>query len=523
MVSNLKSEILNHKFILTLDIGTSSTRAMLFDDRARAVPGIESQIKYEMRTTPDGGVEADADEMLGYAECAIDEMLARAGPVNIAAVASDSLVSNIVGVGEDGRAVTPVYTYADSRGARQVDDLRARLDERTTHQRVGTLFHTSYWPARLLCLARERAETFQRVKYWMSLGEYLLFRWTGARACSYSVASWTGLLNRANLAWDADLLAQLPITKDQLSPLVDHAAPVGALRAEYAARWQPLRSAKWFPTIGDGAAANIGSGCIDVSRIALTIGTSSAMRVVRAEEQGSKGAEGQNLAPAPLRPRTLAPIPRGLWSYRVTREHELIGGALSEGGNLHGWMLNTLRFDDTLDLERALAALEPDAHGLTILPFLAGERAPNWNADARAAITGIGLNTQPIEILRAGLEAIAYRLGLIFELLRDVAPDAREVIASGGALMKSPTWIQIIADTLGVPVIASAEPEATSRGAALLALKALGVIDSLENLPAELGADYKPDAARHEIYARARERQKKLYNDVVKNALRSGR
>ena len=515
MVSNLKSEILNHKFVLTLDIGTSSARAMLFDENARAVSGTESQIKYEMRTTPDGGVEADADEMLSYAERAIDQVLARAGQANIAAVASDSLVSNILGVDENGRAVTPVYTYADSRGAREVDELRARFDEETTHQRVGALFHTSYLPARFLWLARERAADFKHARYWMSLGEYFLFRWTGQRACSYSVASWTGLLNRQQLAWDAELLAQLPITHDQLSPLVDHDTSIGALRAEYAARWQPLRSAKWFPTIGDGAAANIGSGCIDATRIALTIGTSSAMRLTlhprpplpspAARQERGEGAQGE-----------WGEVPRGLWSYRVTRDRELIGGALSEGGNLFAWMQTALRLDDVEEMERELAALEPDAHGLTVLPFLAGERAPNWNADARAAIVGIELNTRPVEILRAGLEAIAYRLGLIFELLRGIAPDAREVVASGGALMRSSTWIQIIADTLGVPVIASTESEATSRGAALLALKALGVIDSLENLPAHLGVVYEPDAARHEIYARALERQKKLYNAVVR-------
>ncbi len=503
MISNPESEILNQRYVLTLDIGTSSTRAMLFDERARAVPGIEAQVKYEMRTTPDGGVEAEADELLGYAEHAIDEVLQRAGELaaHIAAVASDSLVSNILGVDENARAVTPVYTYADSRGARQVEDLRVRLDEETAHQRVGTLFHTSYWPARLLWLARERADAFRHVRYWMSLGEYFLFRWTGARACSYSVASWTGLLNRQGLEWDAEMVVALPISRDHLSPLIDHDEPVGILRAEYASRWPTLRSVTWLPTIGDGAAANVGSGCIDASRIALTIGTSSAMRVVIPTSSPSSTSE--------------RVIPRGLWSYRVTRNHELVGGALSEGGNLHGWMLNTLRLDNVLDLESALAALEPDAHGLTLLPFLAGERAPNWNANARAVITGLSLNTQPIEILRAGLEAVAYRLSLIFELLRGVAPDTREVIASGGALMKSPTWIQIIADTLGVPVIASAESEATSRGTALLALKALGVIDSLENIPASLGVVYKPNAARHEIYIRAIERQKKLYNEVV--------
>jgi len=334
----------------------------------------------------------------------------------------------------------------------------------------------------------------------LSLGEYFLMRWTGARACSFSVASWTGLLNRRKLAWDDELVTRLPITKSQLSPLVDHDHNVGALRDAYAKRWSALRSAKWFPTLGDGVTANLGSGCIDPSRIALTIGTSSAMRVV---------------VPASISQQR--EIPWGLWAYRVNRNNELIGGALSEGGNLFSWMLQNLQLDAE-DLERALAALEPDAHGLTVLPFLAGERAPNWNADARAAIIGLSLNTRPIEILRAGLEAIAYRLGLIFQLLRGGAPNAHQVIASGGALMNSPAWIQIIADTLGVPVIASAETEATSRGTALLALQALGVIDSLNDVPAQTGAQFTPDAARHAIYARAMERQKSLYNAIIEDS-----
>ena len=488
---NPKSEILDQKYVLTLDIGTSSTRVMLFDEYARAVPGISAQVKYSMRTTSDGGAEFDADEILSCAERAIDDVLAQASNRSIAAVASDSLVSNILGVDGDGRAVTPVFTYADTRNARQVDGLRARLDERTTHQRVGTLFHSSYLPARFLWLARD---DLQRAKYWMSLGEYFLYRWTGQRACSYSVASWTGLLNRQKLDWDDELISLLPMTKSQLSPLVDYNHNVGRLRAEYANRWSALRDARFFPTIGDGAAANIGSGCVDPSRIALTIGTSSAMRVT-------------------YRRRT-SRVPWGLWSYSVNRELELLGGALSEGGEWLSWMRRNFQLPDGDAIERELAAMPPDAHGLTLLPFLAGERAPNWNADARAAIIGLSLNTRPIEILRAGLESIAYRLGLIFELVRDVAPKV-QVVASGGALMNSPAWIQIIADTFGVPVIASAETEATSRGTALLALRALGAIDALSDLPAQTGVVFMPDAARHTIYKRAMERQKWLYNAVV--------
>lgn len=487
-------------FILTLDIGTSSLRAMLFDGRARAVAGVERQIKYRPRTTPDGGAELDAEEMFRRACRAIDRVLKQAPAYvpAIAAVGADSLVSNVLGVDAQGRAVTPVYTYADTRSAREVDELCSRMDEAAAHQRVGTRLHTSYLPARFLWLQRTDPELFARVHGWMSLGEYFYLRWLGQRACSYSVASWTGLLNRQALAWDGELLALLPVRAEQLSPLVDVTTPLRGLRNEYANRWPLLRHAVWFPAAGDGATANIGSGCVDATRIALTVGTSSAMRVT---------------VPALNPPAT---VPEGLWSYRVDRGHELVGGALTEGGSLFKWMRETLRAGPRAGLEAKVAAMPPDSHGLTVLPFLMGERAPGWVGNARAAILGLSLNTKPPEIVRAGLEAVAYRLGLIFELLRRAAPDAREVVASGGALMSSPLWTQMIADVLGAPVIASAEPEATSRGDALLALQGLGAIGSLADLPAATGTVYQPDVERHEIYSAALKRQQKWYNLIIK-------
>lgn len=521
LISNFKPP-----FVLTLDIGTSSLRAMLFEADARPIPGVEVQIKYEMRTTADGGVEADADEMFERANQAIDALLTSAGALagQIAAVASDSMVSNVLGVGEDGRAVTPIYTYADTRSARAVVELRRRLNERAVHQRVGTLFHSSYLPARFLWLGREHPHLLERARWWMSLGEYLIFRWLGQRACTYSVASWTGMLNRFELAWDQELLALLPISIEQLSPLVDFDTPMRGLVPEFAARWPALGGSTWFPTIGDGVAANIGSGCVDATRIALTIGTTSALRVVVPLTQ----SPGPAVPPSPSLPRTGQDegpaertsaanpnVPWGLWAYRVDRNTELIGGALNEGGSLFAWMENTLRLDEGAKIESELAALRPDAHGLTILPFLAGERAPGWVADARAAILGLGLNTRPIEILRAGLESVAYRLDLVYRLLLEAAPNAREVIASGGALMRSPTWTRIVADVLGVPVIASAQAEATSRGTALLALKALDVIHSLSQVPAALGDTFPADPGRHEIYRAAVKRQQTWYNLLI--------
>jgi gluconokinase len=503
--------------ILTLDIGSSSVRAIVFDARACSLANLTAQVKYQFRTTPDGGVEIDADPLLEHCVHVIDEMVGGLGDraKRIAAVASDCFVMSILGVDAQGNAVTPVYTYADSRGARKVEELRRELDERKSHQRVGTLFHTSYLPARIKWIAEERSAEFQRARYWMSFGEYLYFKLLGVRTVSHSAASWTGLLNRATLDWDNELIASLPLERDQLSPISAYEFRAAKLRQEYSQRWGGLRNAAWFLTIGDGAAANVGSGCVDASRVSLTIGTSSALRITMpTAEAYAIGAKGEG---RPIQ-RPSRKIPAGLWAYRVDAENELMGGALSEGGNVYAWMKDVMHLGEGEEVERELAAMQPDAHGLTVMPFFAGERAPNWYASARASIIGMTLSTRPIEILRAGMEGVAYRLGLVYDLMRDAAPKTSAeipVIASGGALMRSPTWVQLIADVLNTRVIASAESEATSRGVALMALKAIHVIQSLNELPAQTGRIYEPDASRHGVYARASERQKKWYNSLM--------
>ena len=248
----------------------------------------------------------------------------------------------------------------------------------------------------------------------------------------------------------------------------------------------------WLLPVGDGACSNIGAGCTTRERMALMVGTSGALRVLWRTEQVS--------------------IPWGAWCYRADRQRVVVGGALNDGGSLLDWLRETLRLPAVEEAESALAALEPDAHGLTLLPLWAGERSPGWAADARGAIVGLRLHTSPLEILRAALEAVALSFARIETIVRRAVPEVGEVIATGGALLNSPAWLQIMADVLGHPVLASAEPEASSRGAALLALEALGALPAgIEALPAPIGRVYEPVSAHTERYRAAAERQARLY------------
>jgi len=177
---------------------------------------------------------------------------------------------------------------------------------------------------------------------------------------------------------------------------------------------------------------------------------------------------------------------------------------------VYAWCREVLRLPDDATLEQRLEAMTPDAHGLTVLPFLAGERAPGWRGDRRGAVAGLSLDTGPLEIVRAALEAVALRLALVYRLLAPHAAREHRIVASGGAVTRSRAWTQMLADALGHPVTWSHEPETTSRGVALLAWHALGALPDLAIARAPLGETFEPDRARHARYREALDRQRAL-------------
>jgi len=485
--------------VLAIDVGTSSVRAGLYDARAHRVLGTAAPEPHSLAGGADGGAEASAEELAACVERVVDEVLASArgvaGP--IAAVGMDTLAATLLGVDGEGRPVTPVYTYADSRSHDDVLDLRRELDAAAVRQRTGCPVHTAYWPGRLRWLHRTQPDAAARARCWMDLGTFLYRRWL-SRAdvpASYSIASWTGMLDRRALRWDAPVLERLGLAEDALPPLADYTAGQRGLASAFAERWPALADATFFLAVGDGAAANVGSGCVSPARIALTVGTTGALRVIL--------------------PGATPEVPPGLWAYKVGGNETLLGGSFSEGGNVFAWARETLRLPPAQELESALRRLPPDAHGLTVLPFLAGERSPGWSTSATGAIVGLTTATAPVPLLQACLEAVCYRFALVARLLDEHLDDSRAIVASGGALTASPAWVQLMADVVQHRVLLSHEPELTSRGTAILALRALGSWEALDEVALTLEESCEPDPARADVYRRAMERQRRLYEALI--------
>lgn len=494
----INSSHVTYPLILAIDVGTSSTRALLYDAAGNMVEDIEGRVTYQMHLTADGGVEIDGDELVALTCRAIDEALQQADQLadKICGVGISTFWHSLIGIGANAKPVTPLYNWSDTRSRDDVRTLAAHIDVNASHSRTGVIPHSSYQPARLLWLKRTTPELFANVVHWMTFGDYFTFKLFGRRLASVSMASGTGLFNPNTCQWDAEMLAVAGIKATQLSELATDDESLTGLKDEYGKRWPVLKDLPWFPAIGDGACSNIGSGCVTEDRAALMVGTSGAMRICF--------------------PATSVKIPRGLWCYRANRRYFVMGGALSNGGDVYAWGLKTLNLKEK-EIEEQLSNMQPDAHGLTVLPFFSGERSTGWADSAKAVIAGMTLNTSPIEILRASLEAVAYRFAAIYQRLREEMPASSQIIASGGGILHSPTWTQMMADAIGAPVAASAIEEASSRGAALLALEALGHISELSSLPAPCNEIYQPIPENQAHYATGFERHQSFYELASEN------
>jgi len=368
--------------------------------------------------------------------------------------ATSCFAHSLVAVDENWNALTPILGWRDTRSAGAADWLARQLDADAVHARTGAFLHPSYWPAKLAWLAETEREIFRRAAWFVSFADYL----HGTPETSLSMASSSGLLDLATHEWDEDLLAALRLDPDRLPKLAD------------------------VPLWVDAACSNAGAGCTTRTRAALMVGTSGAFRLLYETER---------------------PQPKpGLFTYLADARHVVEGGALSDGGNLYAWLERTLA-----DASGSLAERDPSDHGLVFLPFLGGERSTGWNPHARGTIHGLTFATTPLDLRQAAYEGVAFRFAAIADLL----PELQEVVATGGGLLRDPDWIQIMADALARPVAVSSVPEASLRGAAVLALERSG--NEVAEVP--VSGVVHPRADRAGAYLAARKAQQELYDALT--------
>jgi len=499
--------------VLAVDAGSTTAKTQFFDAGGRALAPV---VRSRVAIAADG--TADPAAFLASVEAAVDEALRRwTAPVD--AVALSCAWHGLVGLGADGRPTTPLTTWSATGPAvvAAAVELRRRLGGAdaggdgppaagaprapngpggggllvAVRRRTGAPVHPSFPAARLLAEGGRDPAAFAATVRWCSIGELLEGRWlAGAPGPSSSMASASGLFDQEARTWDADVLEAVGLRPATLADVDDR--PRRGLAAGYRDRWPALAGAVWWPALGDGACAVVGTGC-DVPAVAgrrvrasLTVGTSAAVRVLAG-------------------PAERAARPAGLFAYLLDADRVVLGAARSNAGNLVEWLSDVLRFGEGGDPVALVAARPPGAHGLVAVPALAGERSPDWPPAAVGSVSGLHPGTTGLDIAQAFLEAAVCGLADGVDSLEGAVGAPLILVGSGRGLASSAAWRQLVADAAGRTLIPSRVEEASARGAAVAALDGLGWFTRPPDGPDELdGEPLSPDPARAEAFARLR-------------------
>ncbi|MDG4765683.1 FGGY family carbohydrate kinase [Solwaraspora sp. WMMD406] len=436
--------------ILALDLGTSSVRGLILDNAAVPLPGALARRKVALAVDRDGAATLDpADYLAALIDCVDD--LAQAGRLDgVELVATAAQWHSVLPLDATGAPIGPLMTWLDTRPTVLPGAPRPQ-DDADFHRRTGTWWHRFYWTVRLPWLRRHGAD---RPVRFVGLPEFVFADLLDTAPMSVSQASGTGLLDLVTLDWDAEACQLAGVRSGELPDLAA-ADWRGRLRDGYARRWPALAEVPWTAAIGDGAASNIGSGCVDASRAAVTVGTSAAVRLVQA-------------APAGV---PLSPLPDNLWRYRVDHTRIVTGRAYSAGGNLYGWANRELRLPRGAELDRALDLIEP-GEGVPADPRFGGDRPPGRAPAGAGELRGLGFGTTAVDILAGLMEGVCKQVaGDLDSLESTVDGSVDEVILGGGALAASRWWRRAFGVVLAPRQVRyMPDPEVGATGAALVAL-----------------------------------------------------
>ncbi|WP_459524126.1 gluconokinase [Leuconostoc lactis] len=480
-------------YMIGVDLGTTSTKAVLFDDRNQVVASANKGYKL-YRDAPDMA-EEDLDEIFEALIDALSEVV-RAAKLQdddkIAAVSFSSAMHSLIAFDQEWQPLTRVITWADTRAVKYTEALKASGLGQEIYSQTGTPIHPMAPLSKLLWLKAEHADIFNQAAHYMGIKEYLFHRLFGTNKMDISLASGTGLFNIFNLDWDEQALSVTGITKAQLPTPVAPYEYETTMAPEYAAVIGIPTDTPFVYGAGDGPLSNLGVNAVKPGVAAITIGTSGAIRVV-----------------------TDQPVidPKGrTFTYALDKDHWVVGGPVNNGGDVFRWARDNM-FDaekstaallgtDAYDLMTQIAARVPaGSEGLIFHPYLGGERAPIWDANARGSFFGLNHGHTRAHMLRAVLEGITFNVYMVSLALEEVVGDLKAIQATGG-FARSPLWRQMFADIFEQPVTVPEAFESGALAAVIVAQKALGLIDDLYDIEQYVGASntYQPMPENFEAY-----------------------
>lgn len=500
---------MSQSYFIGVDVGTTSTKAIVFSETGE-MKGIGNR-GYPITVPQVGWAEQDPEEIFSEMILAMRTAIKQADvpKTAIGAIGFSGAMHSLIAIDADEQPLTPAIIWADNRSVEQTKRLKQEQIGHEIYLRTGTPIHTMSPLTKLLWMQEQEREILQKAAKFVSIKEYIFLKLFDRLIVDYSIASATGLFNLKQCQWDEKVLDLVGIGADRLGELVPTTYVLRGMKQEYAETIGIDAETPIVVGASDGVLANLGVGAIRPQQIAITIGTSGAVRAVVPEPMTDKQG------------RTFC--------YALTEDHWVIGGPSNNGGIVLRWLRDEFCQAEVMqakqkDLDpyevmiKEASDVSLGADGLICLPFLSGERAPYWNAEARGIFFGVGLHHRRSHFIRAVLEGILFSVYSINLALQDLVGKAEAIHASGG-FARSNIWLQMTADVFGYEVRVPEVFEGSGFGAAVLAMYATGHLAQLEDVHGLIKIDdrYQPNLSHTQRYQRMFQIYDRLYRDNVQD------
>lgn len=470
------------EYLIGVDLGTTATKAVLFEKNGKIVAS--SSQAYPLYRDASGMAEEALEDIFEAVLVTIREVCFNlAEEDELLAVSFSTQMHSLIAFDENWQPLTRVITWADTRAVKYTEQIKNSAEGFEIYKHTGTPLHPMAPLSKLIWLREEKNNIYQRAAHYLDLKGYIFYRLFATNKIDLSTVTGTGLFNIFKLDWEEKALALTQLTKAQLPEVVEPYTIEQGMPHEFAKKMGIQEDTKFVWGAADGPLSNLGVNAIKPGVAAITIGTSGAIRVVT--DQPKTDEKGRT------------------FTYALDREHWVVGGPVNSGGDVFRWARDQI-FDGKLSYDEitALASkVAPGADGLLFHPYLGGERAPLWDANARGSFFGLNYGHNRSQMTRSVLEGVVFNLYMVALSLIEVVGNLNMIQATGG-FTSSELWTQILADIFEQPINVPESREAGCLGAVIMAEKALGIVDNLEVIEEMVGTNrsYEPQVEHFEIY-----------------------
>ena len=444
-------------YFIGIDLGTSACKLLLMDERGE-IAGVVSK-SYGVEYPRPGWSQQDPDQWWRAVREGVPELIAGIDAGQVAGIGCGGQMHGLVVLDERDEVIRPAILWNDGRTADQVRYLNETVGIPRLLRLTGNIAYAGFTAPKVLWMRDEEPELFDRVAHVMLPKDYVNHLLTGVYATDVSDASGTLLFDAARRAWSEEMLGLCGLVPAQMPQVHESYEPIGTLLPDVAAELGLPEGVVVAGGAGDNAAAAVGTGAVGAGTMNISLGTSGTVFIPTGAFADGVGDRIHSFCHAD-----------GAW--------HLMGCILSAASCNAWWVGDVLGSDDMAAEQAGIDAGSADASLPYFLPYLMGERTPHNDVSARGAFVGMSMSTTRSDMTRAVLEGVAFAVRDSVEIARSLGVRVSSSTVCGGGA-RSATWLQMLADVLGIELVLPATEQGPGYGGAMLAAVAAGAHESV--------------------------------------------